>query len=303
MIAASVDHTEPAYAESNGIRLCYETFGTRSNPPALLIMGLATQMIVWDDDFCRELAARGRYVIRFDNRDIGLSTHLTDARTPSMLGVLGAQLARRKSQANYTLRDMAKDTVGLLDALEIASAHVIGVSMGGAIAQEIAIHHRSRIRTLCSMMSSTGDANVPPPTFGALGVLLSRPSSSREAYLDAYVKRWRILAGDEFPFDAERTRSQGALGYDRGIDPGGVARQMMAIIASGSRKKALRELDIPTLIIHGTNDPLMRFKAAVDLRNTIPGAKLLAIEGMGHTMPRAAWPRILDAIGELTAEA
>ena len=303
MIAASEEHAEPAYAEANGIRLCYETFGTRSDPPLVLIMGLAAQMVVWDDDFCRELAARRRYVIRFDNRDIGLSTHFKQTRTPSMLAVLGAQLARRKSQALYTLRDMADDTVGLLDALGIESAHMVGVSMGGAIAQEIAIHHRSRIRTLCSMMSSSGDPNVPPPTLGALGVLLSRPASSREAYLDSYVKRWHILAGDHFPFDAERTRSQGARGYDRGIDAGGVARQMMAIIASGSRKKALRELDIPTLIIHGTNDPLMRFKAAIDLRNTIPGAKLLAIEGMGHTLPRPAWPRILDAIQALSEEA
>jgi pimeloyl-ACP methyl ester carboxylesterase len=301
MIAPSVDRSGPEFADANGIKLCYETFGRRTDPPIVLIMGLAAQMIVWDDDFCSDLAARGRFVIRFDNRDIGLSTRFSEARTPGMLEILLARVSRSNLRARYTLVDMAKDTVGLMDALGIASAHVVGVSMGGAIAQEIALNFRSRIRTLTSIMSSTGDPNVPPPTLGALGALLRRPRADKDAYLDAYVKTWRTLSGDHFPFDEERTRAQGARGFERGPNPAGVARQMMAIIASGNRKARLRTLAIPTLIIHGTADPLMRFKAAPDLRASIPGAKLVAIEGMGHSLPRAAWPQILTAIQELTA--
>jgi pimeloyl-ACP methyl ester carboxylesterase len=297
----SENHSGPAFADANGIRLCYETFGERSDPPIVLIMGLAAQMIVWDDDFCRELAARGRFVVRFDNRDIGLSTRFPEQHTPRMFEILVSQLARVKPKARYTLVDMARDTVGLMDALGLASAHIVGVSMGGAIAQEIAINFRSRIRTLTSIMSSTGDSNVPPPTLGAMGALLRRSQASKEAYLDQYVKTWRTLAGNHFPFDAERTRAQGANGFERGPNPAGVARQMMAIVASGNRKPQLRKLSIPTLIIHGTADPLMRFKAAPDLQATIPGAKLVAIEGMGHTLPRAAWPQILGPIEILTS--
>jgi pimeloyl-ACP methyl ester carboxylesterase len=301
MVAASVDHAGPGFAESNGIRLCYETFGDRTHPPIVLIMGLAAQMIVWDEDFCRELAARGRFVIRFDNRDIGLSTRFTEQHTPGMLEILFSRFGRAKLQPRYALVDMAKDTIGLMDALGLASAHVVGVSMGGAIAQENALNFRSRIRTLTSIMSSTGDTNLPPPTLGALGALLRRSRASKDAYLDQYVKTWRTLAGDRFPFDVERTRAQGARSYERGPNPSGVARQMMAIVASGNRKPQLRNLSIPALIVHGTNDPLMRFKAAPDLRDAIPGARLVAIEGMGHTLPRAAWPEILGPIEAITA--
>jgi pimeloyl-ACP methyl ester carboxylesterase len=296
----SIRYSGPSFVAANGMKLGYDTFGDPADPALVLIMGLATQMIMWDEDFCRALAARGHYVVRFDNRDIGLSTRFAEARPPSRVDMLISSVMRSPERARYTLLDMAKDTVGLLDALDIAAADIVGISMGGMIAQELALNFPSRVRTLTSIMSSTGDPKLPPPKWAALRVLFGRPVTKRSAYLRQYVKIWRTLTGDVFPFDEAHTRAQGELAYERGPNPAGAARQMLAIIASGNRKEALRGLSVPTLVIHGTNDPLVRFPAGPDLANAIPGAKLLAIEGMGHTLPRAAWPRIVDAIAAHT---
>jgi pimeloyl-ACP methyl ester carboxylesterase len=302
MLTEPVRYDGPKFAATNGVTLCYDTFGSPEDAPLVLIMGLATQMIVWDEDFCRLLAACGRYVIRFDNRDIGCSTKLWEPKPPNIADILITGFAGSKLRVRYTLLDMAKDTLGLLDALGIASAHVVGISMGGAIGQEIAIAFPARLRTLTSIMSSTGDPKLPPPTLAALAVLFARPAPNRESYLRQYVKTWKTLTGKQFPFDPERTRSQGERAYERGINPAGAARQMLAIIASGNRREALRRITAPTLVIHGTNDPLVRYAAAPDLAAAIPGAKLLTIEGMGHTLPRGAWPRIVDAIAAHTTE-
>jgi len=285
-----------AFVPANGIQLCYETFGDRANPPLVLIMGLATQMIVWDDEFCALLAARGFWVVRFDNRDIGMSTRFPKARTPRLAELILAQATRIKFRVPYTLRDMAADTVGLMDALGIRSAHVVGASMGGMIAQELAILYPSRVRTMTSIMSSTGDPKLPGPKPRALAVLSKKIPLDRDGYIREYVHTWSVLAGDHFPFDSERTARQGAASYDRGINPPGVARQMMAIIASGNRRKALRGVTVPTLVIHGTADPLVPDDGGRDTALTIPGARLLLIEGMGHSFPREVWPRIIDAI-------
>lgn len=293
----------PAFVPANGIRLCYETFGDRSAPPMVLIMGLAAQMIVWDDEFCRQLAARGFWVIRFDNRDIGLSTRFPKARTPRFAEMMLAQVTGLRFRVPYTLRDMAADTVGLLDALGIRTAHVVGASMGGAIAQEVAIHHSERLRSLTSIMSSTGDPKLPGPRREALARLAKKVPLDRAGYVREYVATWRVLAGDHFPFDAERTARQGTAGYERGINPPGVARQLLAIIASGNRQKALRRLAVPTLVIHGTDDPLVPAEGGRDTARTIPGAQLLLIEGMGHSFPREVWPRIIDAIAQHAAKA
>ena len=287
-----------AFVPANGIQLCYETFGDPANPPMVLIMGLATQMIVWDDEFCALLAARGFWVIRFDNRDIGMSTHFTKARTPRIAELMLAHVTRIKFRVPYTLRDMAADTVGLMDALGIRSAHVVGASMGGFIAQELAIRYPSRLRSMTSIMSSTGDPKLPGPTPRALAVLSKKVPLDREGYVREYVHTWSVLAGDHFPFNAERTARQGAASYDRGINPAGVARQMLAIIASGNRRKALRGINVPTLVIHGTADPLVPDDGGRDTALTIPGATLLLIEGMGHSFPREVWPRIIDAIAQ-----
>jgi pimeloyl-ACP methyl ester carboxylesterase len=286
------------FAPANGIQLCYETFGDPANPPLVLIMGLATQMIVWDDEFCAQLAARGFWVVRFDNRDIGMSTHLSKARTPRFAELMFAQATRIKFRVPYTLRDMAADTVGLMDALGIRSAHVVGASMGGFIAQELAIVYPSRLRSLTSIMSSTGDPKLPGPTPRALAVLAKKVPLDREGYIREYVHTWSVLAGNHFPFNAERTARQGAASYDRGINPPGAARQMLAIIASGNRRKALRGVTVPTLVIHGTADPLVPDAGGRDTALTIPGARLLLIDGMGHSFPREVWPRIIDAIAQ-----
>jgi pimeloyl-ACP methyl ester carboxylesterase len=196
--------SERAFAASNGIRLCYETFGERSNPPMLLIMGLAAQMIVWDDEFCLRLADRGFWVIRFDNRDIGESTRFPNARAPRFAELLFAQATGLRFRVPYTLRDMADDAAGLLDALGVARAHVVGASMGGAIAQELAIAHPARVRSLTSIMSSTGDPKLPGPRPKALARLGKKVPLDRAGYVREYVTTWSIIAGDHFPFDADR---------------------------------------------------------------------------------------------------
>jgi pimeloyl-ACP methyl ester carboxylesterase len=290
--------TAPAFAAANGIRLCYETFGDPKNPPLLLIMGLAAQMILWDDEFCAQLADRGFWVIRFDNRDIGLSTRFDGARTPHFAEMLFVHATRLKFRVPYTLHDMAKDTVGLLDALGIRTAHVVGASMGGAIAQELAIAFPQRLRSMTCIMSSTGDPKLPKPQPRAMARLGKKVPLDRDGYLREYVATWSVLSGDHFPFDAERTMRQGAAGFERGINPPGVARQLMAIVASGNRKKALSHVHVPTLVIHGTADPLVPAEAGRDTARTIPGARLLLIEGMGHSFPREVWPRIIDAIAQ-----
>jgi pimeloyl-ACP methyl ester carboxylesterase len=259
-------------------------------------MGLAAQMIVWNEDFCKQLAAQGRWVIRFDNRDIGLSTRFAEARTPSMAQVFLAQAIGRPVAPRYTLFDMAKDTIGLFDALGIERADVVGASMGGAIAQEMAMHFPDRLRTITLIMAPSGDPNSPPPAGQALANLLKPRPTDREKFLRAYVDTWRVLAADHFPFDEERTLRDGVISFERGINPAGVVRQMLAITASGNRKERLRSLNVPTLVIHGTADPLVRLEIGLDVARTIPGATLSVVEGMGHSLPREAWPQILDAI-------
>lgn len=292
----------PAFAAANGIALCYDTFGEPVDPPLVLIMGLAAQMIVWDDEFCRRLAARGFWVIRFDNRDIGKSTRFSEARTPRLLELVLAQTTRIKFRIPYTLGDMAADTVGLMDALGIGSAHVVGASMGGAIAQEIAILSPARLRSMTSIMSSTGDPRLPGPTPRALAVLAKKVPLDRAGYIREYVATWSVLAGKTLPFDAERTARQGAAAYDRGINPPGVARQMLAMIASGDRRKRLRGVRVPTLVVHGTDDPLVPDAGGRDTARTIPGAQLLLIEGMGHSFPPDVWPRIIGAVARHAQE-
>jgi len=291
------------FAESNGIRICYETFGDRISPPLLLIMGLAAQMILWEDEFCERLAARGFWVIRFDNRDIGESTRFPRARVPSFGEMMFAQVTGLRFRVPYTLRDMANDTIGLLDALGITRAHVVGASMGGAIAQEIALTYPARVRSLTSIMSTTGDPRLPGPQRNATARLTKKVPLDRAGYVREYVETWRVLAGDHFAFDADRTAERGAAGYDRGINPAGVARQLMAIVASGSRKRRLGALRVPTLVIHGTIDPLIPVAAGRDTAASIPGAELLLIEGMGHSFPREVWPTIIDAIAGHAAAA
>jgi pimeloyl-ACP methyl ester carboxylesterase len=294
--APAVKRTAAAFAPANGIELCFDTFGEDDAPPLLLIMGLAAQMIAWDEEFCSRLAARGYRVIRFDNRDIGLSTRLSAAGVPDVTAAFGALLQGKPVPAPYRLGDMAKDAVGLLDFLGIQRAHVVGASMGGAIAQTLAIEHAPRLRTLTSIMATTGAPGLPPPTPEAMAVLLKPTPSDRAAYFDSYVQTWKVLRAGSFPLDEARDLTRAAKAFDRGLNPAGVARQLTAILASGSRKAALGAVRVPTLVIHGDADPLVPLACGVDTAESVPGARLQVIEGMGHALPVSMWPQIIDAI-------
>ena len=289
--------------KANAITIHYEEFGDRSSSPLLLIMGLGAQMILWREDFCEQLAARGHRVIRFDNRDVGQSSWFDQFGVPDVMAAVGAALTRQPVQSPYLLRDMAADAAGLLDALDIQRAHIVGASMGGMIAQSLAIEFPARVCSLTSIMSTTGNPNVPPAKPEAMGVLLGPPPTTREESIERAVVVFRTIGSPGFPFDEAEVRELGARSFDRGHNPAGQARQLVAILASGSRSEALRALRVPTLVIHGKDDPLVPFEGGQDTAASIPGAQLLAIEGMGHDMPRPLWPRLIDAISALTAKA
>ena len=289
-------HQPPQLARANGIDLCYEIFGAADAEPMLLIMGLGAQMILWDDDFCRQLAARGFRVIRFDNRDIGMSGKLTGGKRLGPLELLKLRFLNIPVAAPYRLHDMALDVIGLLDALGIKSAHLVGASMGGMIAQEVAISFPQRVRSLTSIMSTTGNPKLPPPTREAAAVLMAPPPKTREEYLERFAQTWKILRAGSFPQDEALDRSRAERTFERGLNPAGVARQLRAILASGSRKQRLGSVKAPTLVIHGTVDPLVPPEGGKDTAASIPGAKLLMIEGMGHALPIPTWPEIIGAI-------
>jgi len=285
-------------APANGIELVYETIGDPSDPPLLLVMGLGMQLIHWDDELCELLAGRGYRVIRFDNRDAGLSTQI-DARVPN----LARAFAGFKIDAPYLLDDMADDTVGLLDHLGIEAAHVAGASMGGMIGQAMAIRHPERVLSLTSIMSTTGERRVGRPKLRVWGVLARRAPRDKDSYVDYFVRVFKLIGSKGFPSDEARIRELAAASYERAHRPAGTARQLAAITASGDRTERLRELNVPTTVFHGRGDPLVPFRAGRATAEAIPGARLVAIPGMGHDLPREVWPRLADAIAETAARA
>jgi pimeloyl-ACP methyl ester carboxylesterase len=289
-------HQPPQIARANGIEICYEIFGDAAAEPMLLIMGLGAQMIHWDDDFCWQLAARGFRVIRFDNRDIGKSSKMTGGKRITLAEFLKMRFLKIPVSAPYKLRDMADDTIGLMDVLGIESAHVVGLSMGGMIAQELAISFPQRLRSLTSIMSTTGNPKVPPPTREASAVLMAPPPATKEEYLARFAQTWKILRVGSFPQDEALDPSRAERTYARGLNPAGVGRQLRAVLASGSRKQRLASVKAPALVIHGTVDPLVHPDGGKDTAASIPGAKLLMIEGMGHALPIPMWSEIIDAI-------
>jgi pimeloyl-ACP methyl ester carboxylesterase len=289
-------HQPPRIARANGIDLCYEIFGDAGAEPMLLIMGLGAQMIHWDDDFCWQLAARGFRVIRFDNRDIGKSSKLTGGKRLTAVELLKLRFLKIPIAAPYKLRDMADDVIGLMDVLGISSAHLVGASMGGMIAQELAISFPQRVRSLTSIMSTTGNPKVPPPTREVAAMLMAPPPATKEEFFVRFAQTWKILRVGSFPQDEALDRARAERTYQRGLNPAGVGRQLRAILASGSRKQRLASVKAPTLVIHGTVDPLVRPEGGKDTAASIPGAKLLMIEGMGHALPIPMWPEIIEAI-------
>ena len=279
------------------LQLCYETFGERSDPAVLLIMGLGTQMIGWREEFCEGLAARGFFVVRFDNRDVGRSTRLDHFPVPTTW-----QLVRRdKSAARYTLEDMAADAVGLLDHLGIERANVVGASMGSMIAQTLAATHPDRVSSLVSIMGNTGARTSGQPTLRMSKALLSVAPEDRDGYVEHMVKTFELIGSPGFERDEAELRRFANTAFDRGRSPAGGARQLAAILASGDRTSLLRRIAAPTLVIHGKADRLVRPSGGRATAKAISGARLLEIPGMGHDLPPEVWPQIFDAIAENAA--
>jgi pimeloyl-ACP methyl ester carboxylesterase len=273
------------------IALCYERFGSEADPPMLLIMGLATQMIGWPDEFCTRLAERGFQVVRFDNRDIGRSTRIYGRPpTPRQL------ITRNIHPVLYALSDMARDAAGLMRELGIAPAHVVGASMGGMIAQTVAAEHPETVRSLVSIMSTTGHRWKGQPAFGMYRYLLRQAPEDRQGFIDYTTRVFEAIGSRGLPFDRDRVRDMVARSYDRGRDPAGPGRQLGAIIASGDRTSQLRTIRAPTLVIHGSEDRLVAKSGGVATARAIPGARLMIVDGMGHDLPAAAWPQLVEAI-------
>ena len=284
-------------APSNGIELAYQEIGDPQGEPLILVMGLATQMIAWDEEFCAMLAERGFRVVRFDNRDIGHSTYLDGAPVPGRVDLF---LGRNPA---YLLSDMAADTTGLMDHLGIESAHVVGISMGGMIGQTLAIEHRERVRSLVSMHSTTGSRMVGHPTPKVFGLMLSEAPRTREAFVERIRRTYELIGSPAYPTDEERLRWVAEAAWDRGHNPRGVLRQLHAIASSGDRTRALRKLDLPVTVIHGTRDTLVRISGGRATARAIPGARLRVFEGLGHDLPRDLWPIFADEIADTAARA
>jgi len=281
-----------------GVTIAYESFGDPEDPTVLLIMGLGMQMLGWDEDLCELLATAGFRVIRFDNRDVGLSSkHGGDGRPNIVAGALGIG-----NRSAYLLKDMAADATGLLDHLDVGAAHVVGASMGGMIAQTVAARHPERVLSLCSIMSGPGGRRVATmPRMGVIGTLLSRPPTEREAYAEHVAKLFERIGSPAYEADHERLRRRALLSYDRCFHPAGAARQLMAIMASGDRLGEVRKITAPTLAIHGRADRLIPPAGSKALVAAVPAARLELIDGMGHDLPHQLWPRYVRLIAENAA--
>jgi pimeloyl-ACP methyl ester carboxylesterase len=284
--------TAEAMVSTNGIDIAFDTFGNPGSPSMLLIMGLSSQMILWEDEFCEKFAARGFRVIRFDNRDVGRSTRLDTLGMPNFREIMKGGPAT----IPYTLSDMAEDAFGLLDALDIDAAHIVGASMGGMIAQVMAKSQPARVSTMTLIMSSSGNPLLPPPSPEALLYLYKPMPVQRDQYIDHFIKMWQVLNGDSLPLEDEHLKGLAERTFERGVSSVASARQLAAVFASGSRQEMLASISTPTLVIHGENDPLLQLECGKDLARCIPGSRLRVVPGMGHFLSPAVWDEIIDAV-------
>jgi pimeloyl-ACP methyl ester carboxylesterase len=286
------------FARVGELDIAYQTLGDPADPPLLLVMGLGMHLIHWDLELCRQLADRGFHVIRYDNRDAGRSTKI-DAPVPNLVRAM----AGLPIESPYLLRDMADDAFGLLDQLGIERAHVLGASMGGMIGQEMAIRRPDRVLSLASLMSTTGERRHGRPKLRLWSLFVHRAPQRRDDYVEYFVRVLRMVGSPGYPGDEARLRQLAAATYDRGHHPAATGRQLAAIMASGDRTKELRRLAVPTVVIHGTDDPLVPFRGGVATARAIPDAEFIAIPGMGHDLPREVWPKVVDAVVMNTARA
>jgi pimeloyl-ACP methyl ester carboxylesterase len=287
---------------ANRISIEYDSFGEQDSAPVLLIAGLGVQMIGWTEPFCKILASKGFWVIRFDNRDVGLSTHFAEASVPHLAAIAGALARGERPEIPYTLHDMASAVVGLLDALGIEQAHIVGRSMGGMIGQIVASQYPGRTLSLTSIMSSSGNPALPPSTPEAMAVLTHRPphpSQNEQAFLDHSVRGARVLSSPGFPFDEAAKRAQVLAAANRAYNPAGFGRQIAAVVANGDRRALLKKITVPTLVVHGTADPLIPLVAGEDTAANVPGAQFRVFEGMGHDIPAELYEPIAQAIADL----
>ncbi|UTI62730.1 alpha/beta fold hydrolase [Paraconexibacter antarcticus] len=283
-----------ALIAAGDVELCHETFGDPADPAILLVMGLGTQMLGWRAEFCELLAAEGFHVIRYDNRDVGRSTHFSDHAPPTLLEMV----LRRPRNPAYTLEDMAGDAAGLLDALDLRAAHVVGISMGGMIAQALAARRPEKVRSLVSIMSTTGAGRVGQPHLRVMAFLARPPAMTRDATVERNVALQDVIHSPGFERDVAASREIAALSFDRDPDRRGAGRQIAAIMASGDRTASLARITAPTLVIHGTADRMVAVSGGRATAKAIPGARLELIEGMGHDLPRGLWPRLVQLITE-----
>ncbi len=284
---------------ANGIELAYETFGQAGDPAMVLVMGWATQMIAWPDEMCEALASRGYFVVRFDNRDTGASTHLAHLPPPPLSEVL-----TRRRRPRYTIGDMADDVAGLLDGLGLGSVHLVGASMGGFIAQTVALRHPGRVRSLTLMMTSTGSRRVGLAKPRVYARLLRREViSGRDAAIASAVETFRVIGSRGYPFDEAHVRDVAGRSWDRGFDPAGSLRQLEATVTQPNRTAALRQVSVPALVLHGLDDPLVGPSGGLAIARAIPGCRFVGYPGMGHDLPRALWPEFTEQIAALAARA
>ena len=283
---------------ANSIDIEYELFGSSSDPTILLIMGLGMQLIAWPEQFCRDLASHGYQVIRYDNRDTGFSTKFEGRKAPSIVSMLVRSALRIPIRVPYTLTDMADDAAALLDAIGVETAHVVGASMGGMIAHNLAAKHPQRVRTLTSIMSTSGHRSLPgADALVTRHLFYARPTTAdRDAVISHIVRTLELIGSPAFPVSEEKRRELAAMSYDRSFYPQGFTRHVAAIIQDGDRRGRLRTIKAPTLVIHGREDPLVPLAGGIDTAEHIPGARLEIIDGMGHNFPIELWPVIIDLI-------
>ena len=290
---------------ANGLELEYETFGSSSDPSLLLIMGLGMQLIAWPQPFCEELAEKGFHVIRYDNRDTGFSTKFDGVKAPGLPALLVRSFLRLPIRVPYTLYDMAEDATGLLDALDIPSAHIVGASMGGMIAQNLAARFPERVRSLTSIMSTSGHRSLPgADPLVSRHLFRSRPTSAdREAVIAHNMRTLELIGSPAYPIDEETRREMTSLSFDRCFYPAGFTRHVAAIVQDGDRRERLGMISAPTLVIHGREDRLVPLAGGIDTAEHVPGARLEIIDGMGHNLPAALWPTLVEMITEHASNA